>query len=174
MARWCSVTRGTAVSPIGNWPARSRGASAIVADAAGGGDDGLADSARPRLLRLLPNEARDGPDDDQREGHDQAPTDQHPMVLESVRRGNQLLEDLQDPFAQAFRQVLHGSTPFRSPGGGSGGSIPGQAVLSGLPGDGGLGDAEMLGRARLGPELGEGVAEKLGLDLLTGLPQARP
>src|SRR4026208_2316834 len=56
----------------------------------------------------------------------------------------------------------------------SGGSISGQAILTRFPGDGGLGDAEMLGRARLGAEPGKGIAQELRLPLLTGFPQARP
>src|SRR5215831_5137678 len=47
-----------------------------------------------------------------------------------------------------------------------------QTVLTHLPRDRRLGDAEMLGRARLSPEAAESVAQELRLNLLTGLPQA--
>jgi hypothetical protein len=57
---------------------------------------------------------------------------------------------------------------------GSGDSVPGQAVLPRFPRDRRLSDAEILGRARLSPEPAEGVAQELGLDLLTGLSQAGP
>jgi hypothetical protein len=82
----------------------------------------------------------------------QARSDQGTVVLEIRGRGNDLLDQGQDSLTETIRQALHAAL---SPSG-----VPLRRLhfrtgrTDALSGDGGLGDAEMLGRARLGAEPG--------------------